>query len=103
MNIESLNKLIEGLEGPRSLREDKYYEALCFLRDALLHPNYATLVTAKQNAVLSGKEFMSIDPDGIITNLDKRSIAVYEGQLVCQHVWEMRGGYVTCRRCGEEK
>lgn len=76
MNLEKLNILIESLGGPRSLREDKYYEALCFLRDAFLHPNFATVITAQQNAVLSGKEFMSIDAEGIIKNLDKRFVQV---------------------------
>lgn len=83
MNLEKLNILIESLEGPRSLREDKYYGALCFLREAFLHPNFATVVNAQQNAVLSGKEFMSIDADGIITNLDKRFVQVtlYNSEL----------------------
>lgn len=76
MNLEKLNNLIESLEGPRSLREDKYYEALCFLRDAFLHPNYATVLKAQWNANLSGKEFMSIDADGIITNLDRKSVII---------------------------
>jgi hypothetical protein len=76
MNLETLNNLIKSLEGPRSLREDKYYEALCFLRDAFLHPNFAMIMTAQQNAVLSGKEFMSIDADGIITNLDRKSVTL---------------------------
>lgn len=76
MNLEKLNILIESLEGPRSLREDKYYEALCFLRDAFLHPNFTTVITAQQNAVLSGKEFMSIDAEGIITNLNRKSVMI---------------------------
>ena len=76
MNLESLNILIESLEGPRSLREDKYYEALCFLRDAMLHPNFATVITAQSKAVLSGREFMSIDAEGIITNLDRKSVII---------------------------
>lgn len=76
MNLEKLNILIESLEGPRSLREDKYYEALCFLRDAFLHPNYAAVLKAQKDANLSGKEFMSIDAEGIITNLDRKSVVI---------------------------
>ena len=89
MNLEKLNILIESLEGPRSLREDKYYEALCFLRDAFLHPNFATVITAQQNAVLSGKEFMSINADGIITNLNRKSVMINIGH----DFW------CTCTKC----
>lgn len=96
MNLEKLNILIESLEGPRSLREDKYYEALCFLRDAFLHPNFATAITAQQNAVLSGKEFMSIDADGIITNLDKRFVQV----TLYNHDFTINESREHCFYCG---
>lgn len=98
MKLETLNILIEGLEGPRSLREDKYYEALCFLRDAFLHPNFATVITAQSRAVLSGKEFMSIDADGIITNLDRKSVTLIVNP--CDHDFTINDSREHCFYCG---
>lgn len=76
MTIEMLNALINDLEGLRSLKEDKYYEALCLLRGALTHPNYNRVQFALANAVISGKEFMSIDAEGFITNIDRTKVII---------------------------
>lgn len=91
MTLDMILSLIRDLEqGPRSLREDKYYEALCLLCDVMPNPNFHVIAVAINRAKLSGKEFMSIDANGVVTNLDRKEVTL---TLKGHDAW------CTCTRC----